>query len=81
MTVGGKVVNDHPVMDRVSRDEQAGNWVTITVDGIIHDMRCDGTREHGVHDVAAADFSTPVHVVATYEHGLHVLRPNGVEMK
>lgn len=54
-----------------------GNRVTITGGGIVHDMRCDGTLEHGVHDVAAADFTTPVDVVAAYENGVHVLRLDG----
>ena len=30
-------------------------------------MRCDGTVEHGVHDVAEFDKTTEITVVATYE--------------
>jgi len=39
---------------------------------------CDGTEEHGVHDVAEFDHRTPITVVATYEDGVHVLRPVGL---
>ncbi len=39
------------------------------------DARCDGTDANGVHDVSAFDFTTPLHVVASYEHGAFVLRP------
>jgi hypothetical protein len=41
-------------------------------------MRCDGSEEHGVHDVAQIDYSTPIAVTASYEHGMHILRPNGM---
>ena len=41
-------------------------------------MRCDGTEAHGVHDVAEFDFTTPITVVATFEEGVHVLRPVGL---
>lgn len=83
VVVGEELVEDHPAMGSVSRKEQAGNRVVITGGGVIHDMRCDGTLEHGVNDVAAADFTTPVHVVATYEDEVHVLRPDGfpIEVK
>ena len=43
---------EHPAVGRVSRKEQAGDRVVITGSGIIHDMRCDGTLDNGVHDVA-----------------------------
>lgn len=79
--VGGEVVDDHAMNGSVFRKEQAGDRVTITGGGVIHDMRCDGTLEHGVHDVAGADFVTPVHVVATYEDGVHVLRPDGIPIE
>jgi hypothetical protein len=32
--------------------------MVVTGGGVIHDMRCDGTRDHGVHDVAVRDFRT-----------------------
>lgn len=79
--VDDQVVADHPAVGRVSRKEQAGDRVVITGSGIIHDMRCDGTLDNGVHDVAFHDFTTPVHVVATYEDGVHVLRPDGVDVE
>jgi len=28
-----------------------------------------------------SDFTTPVHVVATYENGVHVLRPDGLPLE
>ena len=37
-------------------------------------MRCDGTVENGVNDVDA-DFTREISVVATFEDGVHVLRP------
>ncbi len=79
--VEGKADARHPALGRVSRKEQAGDRVVITGSGIIHDMRCDGTLDNGVHDVAAADFTSPVHVVATYEGGVHVLRPDGADLE
>jgi hypothetical protein len=44
-------------------------------------MRCDGTRERGVHDVAGFDKTTEIHVVASYENGEHVLRPEGMQIE
>ncbi|RMH82939.1 MAG: hypothetical protein D6683_02645 [Actinomyces sp.] len=32
----------------VERIEQAGNRITISVGGLVHDMYCDGTLENGV---------------------------------
>ena len=40
-------------------------------------MRADGTVEHGVNDVAAAD-GRPISVVCTFEGGVHTLRPVGL---
>ena len=48
---------------------------------MIHDMRCDGTVERGVHDVAEFDKQTEITVVATYEDGVHVLRPQGMPIE
>ena len=76
--VGGEVVEGHELLGIVTRKEQAGDRMVITGGGIIHDMRCDGTLERGVHDVMQADFTTPVHVAASYENGVHVLRPDGL---
>jgi hypothetical protein len=64
----------------LQRIEQAADRMVITSEGVIHDMRCDGTVEHGVHDVSI-DFTTEITVVATYENGVHVLRPVGVPIE
>ena len=70
--------NPNPAMqDHVERIEQCGDRVCITSSGVIHDMRADGTRERGVHDVAAVG-GTPIEVVATFEDGVHTLRPVGM---
>ena len=45
----GILLNNH-----VERVEQCGNRVVVTSEGVIHDMRADGTLENGVNDVAAA---------------------------
>ena len=68
---------DHRAYQHVERIEQCGDRVVVTAGGVIHDMRCDGTEAHGVHDVAEFDYTTPITVVATYEDGVHVLRPVG----
>jgi hypothetical protein len=79
--VDGDVVEGHPATGNVQRVEQCGDRLVVTGAGIIHDMRCDGTLEHGVHDVMQTDFATPVNVVATYENGVHVLRPDGLPIE
>ena len=66
-----------PLADYVERIEQCGDRVCITSAGIIHDMRADGTVEHGVNDVAAAN-GQPISVVCTFEAGVHTLRPVGL---
>ena len=35
----------------------------------------------GVHDVAEADLTTPITVVATFEAGVHILRPVGLPIE
>ena len=75
---GAPAPRTHPAYGHVERVEQCGNRLVVTGGGVIHDMRCDGTRGHGVHDVAQRDFRTPITVVATYENGVHVLRPVGL---
>ena len=77
----GEVVRDHPVLGHVQRIEQCGDRLVVTAGGVIHDMRCDGTVEHGVHDVAEFDKQTSISVVATYEDGAHVLRPVGLPVE
>jgi hypothetical protein len=70
-----------PALGAIQRIEQCADRVTITAGGIIHDMRCDGTEEHGVNDVAEFDKQTPISVVATFEDHVHVLRPVGLPIE
>jgi hypothetical protein len=79
--VDGDVVAEHPALGGIQRIEQAGDRVTITAGGIIHDMRCDGSEERGVNDVAEFDKQTPITVVATFEDGVHTLRPVGMPIE
>jgi hypothetical protein len=79
--VDGEPLPEHPVLGSFQRIEQCADRVTITAGGIIHDMRCDGTEEHGVNDVAEFDKQTPITVVATFEDGVHVLRPVGIPIE
>jgi hypothetical protein len=72
----GDTPDPDPVADHVERIEQCGDRVCITSTGVIHDMRADGTVQHGVNDVAAAD-GQPISVVCTFEDGVHTLRPVG----
>jgi hypothetical protein len=81
VSVDGELAPGHPVASHVERVEQCGDRLVVTGSGIIHDMRCDGSEERGVHDVAAFDLATPIHVVAAYEHGVHVLRPIGLPLE
>jgi hypothetical protein len=75
---GQAASTDHPGFRHVERVEQCGDRLVVTAAGVVHDMRCDGTEANGVHDVAEMDFTTPITVVATYENGVHVLRPVGL---
>ncbi len=75
---GEPAPEDHPAFGMVQRIEQCGNRLVVTASGIIHDMRCDGTEANGVHDVMQSDFTTEITVVASYEDGVHVLRPKGM---
>lgn len=77
VTQGGTPAPDHKAMGLVQRIEQCGDRVVITAGGIIHDMRADGTEENGVNDVAEG-VGVPITVVATFEDGVHVLRPVGI---
>ncbi|HEY8059969.1 MAG TPA: hypothetical protein VID94_14500 [Acidimicrobiales bacterium] len=79
--VGGEVVPNHPALRHVERVEQCGDRVVVTGGGVIHDMRVDGTEANGVNDVAQADFTTRLTVVAAYEEGVHVLRPVGLPVE
>jgi hypothetical protein len=72
---GAVLAADHPIWKHVERIEQAGDRVVVTSSGIVHDMIADGTYEHGVNDVMAADLTTPIAVAASFEDGVLVLRP------
>jgi hypothetical protein len=71
-----------PGRDRIysymERIEQCGNRIVAMGGGTIADARADGTEANGVHDVSAFDFTTPIHVIATYEDSVFVLRPVGI---
>lgn len=81
VTIAGEPAPDaHPVRRHFERIEQCGDRLVVTAGGIIHDMRCDGTEANGVHDVAEMDYTTKIDVVATFEDGVHVLRPVGIPL-
>lgn len=75
---GTPLPDDHPIRRHVERIEQAGDRVVVTGGGVVHDMVVDGTHTHGVNDVMASDFTTPISVAATFEEGVLVLRPRGL---
>lgn len=72
VTIDGQPSDD---LSHVERIEQAADRVVITAGGVVHDMRVDGTLDHGVNDVSAFGF-TPISVAARVEDGVLVLRPN-----
>ena len=67
-------VVDGRMNGHVERIEQAGNRITITTGGLVHDMFCDGTLENGVDDIAGFG-GERIRVAATFEDGVHKLRP------
>lgn len=75
---GTPVPPEDRIYTYVERIEQCGNRIVDMGGGTIADARADGTEDNGVHDVSAFDFVTPIHVVATYEDGVFVLRPVGI---
>lgn len=75
----GREVPDSPMLGLVQRIEQAGNRAVMMCKGVVHDMICDGTVEHGINDVFEFDRKTPLVVRASYEDGVHVLRPEGLD--
>lgn len=78
-TRGGTPVQPgDPLLSYRERIEQAGNRIVDCGGGTIADCRADGTEENGVHDVSAFDYTTPIHVIATYENETFVLRPVGL---
>jgi hypothetical protein len=72
----GTAPDPDPIADHVERIEQCGDRVCITSSGVVHDMHADGTEEYGVHDVTPEGMA--ITVVASFENGVHVLRPVGV---
>ncbi len=63
----------------VQRIEQCGNRVGVTAGGVTHDMRCDGTYENGVNDIGEPSTrGRKISVAASFENGVHVLRPKGL---
>ena len=63
----------------VQRIEQCGNRVVVTGGGVTHDMRCDGTYENGVNDIGEPSSNArEITVAATFENGVHILRPKGM---
>jgi hypothetical protein len=77
----GAALSDHAALGLLQRIEQCGDRVVVTAGGVVHDMRCDGTEANGVHDVAEFDMATRIDVVASYEDGVHVLRPVGLPIE
>jgi hypothetical protein len=75
---GAPVAADDRILTYVERIEQCGDRIVDMGGGTIADARADGTEANGVHDVSAFDFSTPIHVIASYEDGVFVLRPVGI---
>lgn len=75
---GAPVPPGDRLLTYTERIEQCGNRIVDCGGGTIADARADGTAENGVHDVSAFDFTTPIHVVASYEDGAFVLRPVGI---
>lgn len=65
---------DGRMAGHVERIEQAGNRISIATGGLVHDMICDGTVENGVNDTAGID-GDRIRVAATFEGGVHKLRP------
>jgi hypothetical protein len=78
-TRGGEPVPEGDrLLSYTERIEQCGNRIVDCGGGTIADARADGTEENGVHDVSVFDYVTPIHIVASYEHGVFVLRPVGI---
>jgi hypothetical protein len=78
VTQDGKAKEGHPLSSHLERIEQCGDRVVITSAPIIHDMRADGTIEHGVNDVAAVHFA-PIQVAAVFCDGRLDLHPGGYD--
>lgn len=75
---GSPAPPEHRINRYTERIEQCGNRIVDCGGGTIADARADGTAENGVHDVSVFDFVTPIHVIASYENSVFVLRPIGM---
>lgn len=75
---GTPVAPDDRLLSYTERIEQCGNRIVDCGGGTIADARADSTEENGVHDVSVFDFTTPIHVVASYEDKVFILRPVGL---
>jgi hypothetical protein len=75
----GTPLPEHALNNHVERVEQCGNRVVITSEGVIHDMRADGTLANGVNDVAATRFDQRIRVAAVFNEGRLDLHPFGVD--
>ncbi|MFP6596733.1 MAG: haloalkane dehalogenase [Candidatus Hydrogenedentota bacterium] len=62
----------------IQRIEQCGDRVVVTAGGVTHDMRCDGTYANGVNDMGEPSLATKISVAASFEGGVHILRPKGM---
>ena len=75
-TANGKPTEQ--MLGGIQRIEQCGNRVVITAGGVTHDMRADGTYENGVNDIGEPSTQgRPISVAASFENGVHILRPKG----
>jgi hypothetical protein len=75
---GTPLPTDHRMWTYRERIEQCGDRIVDCGGGTIADARADGTAANGVHDVSVLDYTTPIHVVASYEDRGFVLRPVGM---
>jgi len=75
----GQVLTEHHLNHHLERVEQCGNRVVITSEGVIHDMRADGTLENGVNDVAGANLDQRISVAAVFKEGRLDLHPFGIQ--
>jgi len=76
----GTVLAEHPLNRHIERVEQCGNRVVVTSEGVIHDMRADGTLDNGVNDVAAANKQDQrIRVAAVFKEGRLDLHPFGID--
>jgi len=75
----GRVLPEHRLNEHLERIEQCGNRVVITSEGVIHDVRADGTLENGVNDVAGPDLDQRIRVAAVFNAGRLDLHPFGMQ--